>query len=751
MKWANGCWAFDGRANMYTSNVKAIPGDLLEKEVVTTLAGEKRPLKFAIKVERVAILPTAALKEYLKGKCDSGLAPHHILQALDVILKHRMGVNALVLPDILAQGRSFLFYTAETARQNIGGGAQIWMGYQQSVRPCQTGLALTVDTAAGAVVDAGQPSQPRNLTQLMYEILGGQHKVRPQGLDGRQVRMLESSLRGLKVQATHNGFKRTIVGVARDTPFTSKFPDSEGRETTVANYFQKQYNVRLNDRRLPCVKIGNGKVLLPPEVCTVLPKQRLDKLTGDQTAGMIKFAAQKPQDKIRFIQSKVQDVQREAQSEMKTFGVSVGGKMADIQGRVLPNPSLSYGGGKGAFNPGGTGSWNLKELKFLEGTRLDSWAVVSFANRRWEVEDVPNFIREFSKVCKSCGLSVADNPPLITPNPNSPAGPVMERAMQQAQQKFRKPADLILVILPDTGADLYREVKQAGDSHLGVPTQCVVAQKAKIGSKPEYKRGQVQYIANVALKVNAKLGGRNVMLSPSTMNTAPDFLKQFGKAPYMIMSADVTHPLAGSTMPSLAAVVASVEASATKFACRLSCQPGTVSRQIEEIITDLKNIAKDLLLEFYRATNGKRPERIFFYRDGVSEGQFDQVVAYEYEALRAACAEMGDPGSNYAPPITFIVVQKRHQTRFFATNPSQADRSGNVLAGTCVDTTICHPFEFDFYLNSHSGLQGTNRPVHYHVLVSRKDKFYFFRPESFFSKFSNFFPSFFPSFFLCAD
>lgn len=44
------------------------------------------------------------------------------------------------------------------------------------------------------------------------------------------------------------------------------------------------------------------------------------------------------------------------------------------------------------------------------------------------------------------------------------------------------------------------------------------------------------------------------------------------------------------------------------------------------------------------------------------------------------------------------------------------DKSGNVFPGTVVETGICHPLEWDFYLMSHGGLQGTSRPAKYHVL-----------------------------------
>ena len=40
-------------------------------------------------------------------------------------------------------------------------------------------------------------------------------------------------------------------------------------------------------------------------------------------------------------------------------------------------------------------------------------------------------------------------------------------------------------------------------------------------------------------------------------------------------------------------------------------------------------MVKELLIEFYRANRKLKPTKIIFYRDGVSEGQFDQVLAHE--------------------------------------------------------------------------------------------------------------------------
>lgn len=72
-------------------------------------------------------------------------------------------------------------------------------------------------------------------------------------------------------------------------------------------------------------------------------------------------------------------------------------------------------------------------------------------------------------------------------------------------------------------------------------------------------------------------------------------------------------------------------------------------------------------------------------------------------AIRAACSSLS---TEYKPNVTFLVVQKRHHTRFFPLKKEDEDgKNRNVPAGTIVDSTITHPKEMDFYLVSHASLQ----------------------------------------------
>ncbi|CAG8771735.1 12361_t:CDS:2, partial [Acaulospora morrowiae] len=162
--------------------------------------------------------------------------------------------------------------------------------------------------------------------------------------------------------------------------------------------------------------------------------------------------------------------------------------------------------------------------------------------------------------------------------------------------------------------------------------------------------------------------------------------------------------------PSIAALCGSMDAKASRYAATVRIQTGR-----NETIVDLPNMVKELLKTFYQ-TCARKPERVLYYRDGISEGQFSRVMDHELKAIRSACRALEQ---DYEPTITFVVVQKRHHTRFFPMDRREADRSGNCFPGTVVDSGITHPFEFDFFLQSHSGIKGTSRPAHYHVLYDQ--------------------------------
>ncbi|PNY14256.1 argonaute protein [Trifolium pratense] len=346
----------------------------------------------------------------------------------------------------------------------------------------------------------------------------------------------------------------------------------------------------------------------------------------------------------------------------------------------------------------------------VDGGKVQFWGCLCFAKM-----DPTMFCQELVTMCQAKGLVFNRDPvvPLSPGNPNQ-----IERELENFNKKCKaileskqQRLQLLIIIMPDfKGVRTYDKIKRVCETELGIVSQCCQPRQAQKLNK--------QYLENLALKINVKVGGRNTVLNDAFERRIPLVTDR----PTIIFGADVTHPQPGEdSSPSIAAVVASMDWPwVTKYRGVFSAQSHR-----EEIIQDLyktvvhpqrgvvpSGMIRELIVSFYKAT-GRKPERIIFYRDGVSEGQFSQVLLYEVDAIRKACASIEN---GYLPPITFVVVQKRHHTRLFPVRREETDKSGNIMPGTVVDTNICHPREFDFYLNSHAGIQGTSRPAHYHVL-----------------------------------
>ncbi|XP_074566393.1 protein argonaute 1C-like [Curcuma longa] len=700
---------YDGQKSLYTAG--PLPFTSNEFQIILSNeddgSGKQRKSKtFRVVIKLVARVDLCHLKMFLSGqKAD---APHEALQVLDIVLRELPTTRYSPI------GRSF-YSPSLGRRQRLGEGLESWQGFYQSIRPTQMGLSLNIDLSSTAFIE------PLPVVDFVAQLL--KRDIRGRLYDADRVK-IKKALRGVRIEVTHRGNMRRkyrIFDLTSQPTSELTFPvDERGNLKSVVQYFRETYGFTIQHTHFPCLQVGNKQKpnYLPMEVCKIVEGQRYSKrLNQDQITALLKGTCQAPYDRECTILQTVQHNAYESDQYAKEFDIKISNKLASVEARILPAPRLKYhdtGREKDCLPR--VGQWNMMNKKMVNGGKVNCWTCINFASNVPEGH-ASQFCYELALMCETSGMEFSRDPifPPLSARPNQ-----MERSLKALYvdamnilHPQKKQLDLLIVILPDNNGSLYGDLKRICETELGVISQCCL-------TKHVFKMSK-HYMANVSLKINVKVGGRNTVLMDAVTKSIPIVCDE----PTIIFGADVTHPHPGEdSSPSIAAVVASQDwPEITKYAGLVSAQ---AHRQ--ELITDLFKVRsdpqrgavaggmiRDLLISFRKATN-LRPERIIFYRDGVSEGQFYQVLLHELNAIRKACASLE---SNFQPRVTFIVVQKRHHTRLFANNHNDnrsVDKSGNILPGTVVDSKICHPTEFDFYLCSHAGIKGTSRPAHYHVL-----------------------------------
>ncbi|XP_033109683.1 protein argonaute-2-like isoform X1 [Anneissia japonica] len=674
---------FDGRKNLYTKEPLPIGNDPVEMEV--SLPGEGRDRSFKISMKYVAKVSLQSLEQALEGRIS--LIPYDAIQAIDVVMRHLPSMTYTPV------GRSF-FSAPESYNPPLGGGREVWFGFHQSVRPSMWKMMLNIDVSATAFYKA------QSVIDFMCDVVDMRDLNERRPLSDSSRVKFTKEIRGLKIEITHCGSMRRkyrVCNVTRRPAQTQTFPlqldTGQTVDCTVGRYFMEKYHIRLQYPHLPCLQVGQElrHTYLPLEVCNIVPGQRcIKKLTDSQTSTMIKATARNAPNREKEINNLLQRAKFNEDPFIREFGISICKEMTQVQGRVLQPPKLQYGGRslQQAFPNGGV--WDMRGKQFHAGVEIRVWAIACFAPQHQCREDaLRNFTSHLQKISNDAGMPIMGQPCFCK---YASGADQVEPMFRHLKANFHG-LQLIIVVLPGK-TPVYAEVKRVGDTLLGIATQCVQIKNVN--------RTSPQTLSNLCLKINVKLGGVNNILVPQQR---PAIFQE----PVIFLGADVTHPPAGDEKkPSIAAVVGSMDAHPSRY-----CAAVRVQQHRQEIIVDLANMVRDLLMQFYKSTRFK-PTRIIMYRDGVSEGQFLHVLNFELRALREACMSLE---IGYQPGITLIVVQKRHHTRLFcADKREQTGKSFNIPPGTTVDTGITHPTEFDFFLCSHAGIQGTSRPSHYHVL-----------------------------------
>ncbi|KAF8243604.1 Piwi-domain-containing protein [Wilcoxina mikolae CBS 423.85] len=668
---------------------------------------------YKISIQYIRTIDSDGFLKYCAGKnmdYDSSI----IIRALNIILAKFPSSGLTPNKKIVNFGQS-RFFIVETQPDDLGSGLVAYRGYYSSVRPTFGKILCNINVCTAAFF------KPQNLGVMINEVFGGRGGNPKGGI-------VYKSIDGLRVSTTYLGKPKihTLKGIGGSAEEEKFFWEKEKKTVSVAYYYSKEYKLTLLNPLWRCgfYSLRNGqKAFIPAELCTIVEGQIFTSfLTGDQTSTMLQIACRSPKTNAELITNEGLAILGHTGNNqiLNKFGMNVSRNMEVISARVLGPPPVSYKGKTQRIQEN-TASWNLRGVQLPQGGNLKNWAVlvIKDGNRAdfGGPDEIHPIIDMFVKMCRDSGITVSDNKPRalqpckLTPS-NFQQDPMREQAERELRQKLdaicntpakpgaSKTPNFLLVMLSNDNKNVYNHLRTLVDCHYGIPTVCCQSEKIR------KEKGQLQYLGNIALKANLKLGGRN-------HEVAGGALSFLGKDT-MVLGGDVTHPTSKVSVrytPSIAAVVASFENT-------YSLYPGSLRLQDsrEEMIQYLdEQVAERLKLYVARNPSKKLPQRIIYFRDGVSESQYAQLNAKELPLIRKACAIASNNDPKYKPKIAIIVCGKRHHARFYPTKDKLTDNKGNSAPGTVIDRGVTTVTNLDFYLQAHVGLQGTARSAHYFV------------------------------------
>ncbi|KAI0539100.1 ribonuclease H-like domain-containing protein [Xylaria digitata] len=708
------------------------PFSLPENQIVTVPYHEEgKEDEYEVKFDGPTTVDLPGLLEYLKTMREpSGDIAfprfEEAINALSIITGYYARSNT----NTSALGRSRYFPLEIKGEQYDLGSPdynRIIRGYFQSARPATGRLILNANVSHGVFRPTGLVSDLIELFKHNYPLLHkalaklrGRCTVLSEDKNPKKTRVILKIIRGLANRSDGTGANRPrlpqLGASAKDVQFYLQAPAPAGLQgnafCSVADYYKKRYGYDVNPK-YPVVNVGSEAkpVYMPAELVEIIDGQPLRrKTTPDETRGMINFSCRSPYANATSISTYGRQVLGLDNPEfLGRFGIQVGKTLLTVRGRELLPPTIVYKDGKQPMQDKiiniNEGEWNMESVRvFKPGTKIDRWFWISI-DRGYRAHqrhfDVAKSINQWVSFLKTQGIAIADQPlanenekVTVVRSPADAIRPVFKQ-MQAKNPQF------VFVVLPGrkTDTEIYNDVKKLGDREFGYLTQNVLSQNLL--------KNNPQVFANLGLKINLKMGGINHKLRND--------ITIVKRTPTMVVGYDVTHPtnLAGNAqgLPSIVGLVSSIDDHLGQWPSTAWAQDGRKEMLGEELESRFAE-----RLQLYRKYNQRLPENIIIYRDGVSEGQFIKVLQEELPWIRKACEKIYP--ATQRPKLLIIVSVKRHQTRFYPTDPKNTIRSSrNIKNGTIVDRGVTQAATWDFFLTAHKGLQGTSRPAHYTVLL----------------------------------
>lgn len=575
---------------------------------------------------------------------------------------------------------------------------ELWRGLHQSTVMGNKSLYVNADVLNKAVAS--------EITVLNWlKLLNPRDSRIPTSLQPWQADKLKDHLQMMKICFQRKGVDMKFKQFLRlGKPASEQKFTLDGKQVTVEKYFKDKLNITLEYPQLPTIQVlpNDKNIFLPMEFCTI-PGGQLNQKKFESRE-MIKQTAVATDARKAMIKNFSQICP--PNDDMNKFGIEIGKEFEKVMSRILGQPSIVQGGNVRQQVKPNNGTWN--DGKFVKAAAQQVEYAIINCDDKVSPQVLRDLKNDVNRTALQKGMQLVDAPGAEYSFRDGRGG---DEALKKFLREKIAHCDklgfgLVFVIVSEMNHS-YALAKKIAETEVGVLTQCLKSRSFYDNRDRCYKMSP-STMNNIFLKLNEKLNGTNNYVSDTSHY-------ELVKANPMFVGADVTHPPPDQkkTHPSVAAVCASFDKMGGKYHSVWRLQNGGIDRidEFEDIMVEQ--------LKFYQTKNAnKLPSMIIYYRDGVAESQFKTFLEPEIDSMKRACQRLY--AQNEAPKISVIVVNKRHHMRAFPINKNEGDGSkfNNILPGTVIDKDIVSPFFFQFFLASHSAIQGCTRPTKYTVILN---------------------------------
>lgn len=560
-------------------------------------------------------------------------------------------------------------------------GLQIWPGYTTAIHEYQDGLYLVIDVAHKVL-------RVQTVLDSMYELY--------QRFSGDEFRQqVINSLIGNIVLTRYNNKTHKIDDIKWEDNPKTKFKLKNGEEISYIDYYKKQYGIEIKDFDQPLLinrpkekksltgvskspENSTNFIALIPELCNLTGLSeafRNDMNVKKDLQAHTRLSPNQRTDQLNMLIRQILDSPK-ALKFLKDWGLELDSHLVIIdEGRVVPKEKICFA--KREIETDDKSDWQRAcgQEMVLRGVDIVEWLCVFPANKEQVVE-------KFVALAMDSGRRLGIN--LSSPSIVSLANDKPDTYYNETKKALTSRTQMVMLIFSNVSDSRYGRVKKLCCVECPVPSQVVVV---KTISKPDNVLRTVAQ--KIVLQMNCKMGGELWSVKMPMKNI-------------MIVGIDVYHKTEKKQWQSIAGFVSSLNPEQTRWYSKVCFQANG------QELTDTLKPAFINAIDNYQKVNNCLPEKIFIFRDGVSDGQLSYVAEHEVTQIRSFF------GADYSPQICVIVVQKRINTRIFS-QMSPQDYS-NPKPGAVIDHRIVSKNLWDFFLVSQHVSQGTVSPTHYIVI-----------------------------------